>query len=175
MANQLDRNCSIDLHLHSLRWSGRRIAAELHVDRETVSRYVRLARESAQADQPNSKPVNSPIGSPARRFKPGQCADFRPGTLALSKPASTRSGPASDCEPWREVIEAEHDQGLSAKRIHQDLVGEHQATVSYLRAALDFSLHLAARVGADERDSELIALFGRDSTVSRMAASPRVG
>jgi transposase len=37
----------------------------------------------------------------------------------------------SDCESWRVVIEEQVALGLSAKRIHQDLVSEHQATVRY--------------------------------------------
>ena len=41
------------------------------------------------------------------------------------------SGPPSDCEPWREIILAKLEQGLSAKRIHQDLVGEEECDVSY--------------------------------------------
>ena len=41
------------------------------------------------------------------------------------------SGPASDCEPWREIILAKLEQGLSAKRIYQDLVGEERCDVSY--------------------------------------------
>jgi len=43
------------------------------------------------------------------------------------KPAGRRS----DCEPWREVILAKSRQGLSAKRIHQDLFGGSGAAVSY--------------------------------------------
>lgn len=43
------------LTLHAQGWSWRRIAQELRVDRGTVSRYARLARETAEADQPNSK------------------------------------------------------------------------------------------------------------------------
>ena len=133
MANQLKMaTVQSILHLHSLRWSGRRIAEELHVDRETVSRYVRLARESAQADRANSNPTNAPVGSPAPDgSKPANAPIPGPGASALSKPATAHSGPTSDCEPWRKLIEAKHDQGLSAKRIWQDLATEHQAEVSY--------------------------------------------
>ena len=122
MANQLKMaTVQSILHLHSLRWSGRRIAEELHVDRETVSRYARLARESAQADQSNSNPANAPIGSPAPGGSNPANAPIEPNrghhevVAALSKPATARSGPTSDCEPWREVIEAKRDEGLSAR------------------------------------------------------------
>ena len=50
-------------------------------------------------------------------------------SLAPIGPAGT--GRRSDCEPWREVILAKRDQGLSARRIYQDLISEHAAAVSY--------------------------------------------
>jgi transposase len=52
----------------------------------------------------NSKPANAPTGS---------------------------GGRTSDCEPYHEIIQGKLDQGLSAVRIHQDLVGDHDAGVSY--------------------------------------------
>ena len=110
------------LTLHERGWSQRRIAVELDVDRETVSRYVELARQASQtAADAISKPASAPM--------------TRPGESALSKPATAPigalPGPHSDCQSWREVIEAKRDQGLSAKRIWQDLVSEHGAQVSY--------------------------------------------
>lgn len=42
-----------------------------------------------------------------------------------------RPGPASTCEPLREVITAKLEQGLSARRIYQDICGEHAFTGSY--------------------------------------------
>ena len=42
-----------------------------------------------------------------------------------------RPGPASACEPLREVITAKLEQGLSARRIFQDIAGEHAFTGSY--------------------------------------------
>jgi transposase len=47
---------------------------------------------------------------------------------SLSVPAVKRR---SDCDPWRALMEERVALGLSAKRIHQDLVSEHQATVGY--------------------------------------------
>jgi transposase len=41
------------------------------------------------------------------------------------------SGPASSCEEHRELIERKLDQGLSAQRIHQDLVEEEEFRGSY--------------------------------------------
>ncbi|HXY35070.1 MAG TPA: DDE-type integrase/transposase/recombinase [Planctomycetaceae bacterium] len=94
-------------------WSHRRIARELDVDRETVSRHVRLAAVLAN-------PANAPIDSSAHSV------DSNAANAPIGSP-----GRKSDCEPWRELIRAKQDQGLSAKRIHQDLVQEQQAEVSY--------------------------------------------
>jgi transposase len=41
------------------------------------------------------------------------------------------SGPVSDCQPYREVILAKLEQGLSAQRIQQDLVREHGFASGY--------------------------------------------
>lgn len=38
---------------------------------------------------------------------------------------AAESGPASACEPYREVILAKLEKGLSAKRIWQELAGDH--------------------------------------------------
>jgi transposase len=46
-------------------------------------------------------------------------------------PTGCATGPPSQCEPYREVIEAKLQQGLSAKRIHQDLIDEHQFAAGY--------------------------------------------
>lgn len=55
-------------------------------------------------------------------------------------------GPVSLCEPWREQIEATLKQGLSIRRIYQDLVAERQFSGSY-HAVRRFVLR---RVGAQE-------------------------
>lgn len=92
------------LTLHERGWSQRRIAVELDVDRETVSRYVELARQaSPPAADSISKPANAPI--------------TRAGSSALSSPATapvgTPPGPQSHCRSWREVIQAKQAQGLT--------------------------------------------------------------
>ena len=45
--------------------------------------------------------------------------------------STVRSGPKSHCEEHRDVIVEKLEQGLSAKRIHQDLKAEHRLEVSY--------------------------------------------
>ena len=105
-------------------WSYRRIARELGVDRETVSRYARLRRER------DSKPaIPTPGSSPPDSSKPAIPA---PGSSQpeSSKPAIPASGfegsslpdlvfpgagrlpgRASQCEPLKEVVKAKLEIG----------------------------------------------------------------
>src|SRR5262245_52021641 len=114
--------------LHRRGWSQRRIAAELGINRETVARHLR------QAD-PLSKPANAPPGSPEdpseskpANAPPGSEQDQGEPQATVVTPDSAPDpqthghGRASGCEPWRELIRAKCDLGLSAQRIYQDLV-----------------------------------------------------
>ncbi len=148
------------LHLHSLRWSQRRIARELDIDRGTVGRYL-----SRHLRPPNA--AISPTGSDAANTAtfsgppaPGDGAsghaagtdstsranaaipptgDARPNDLAGPAPEGpaclsnrpSAAGRKSACEPWRELIQAKLDQGLSAQRIWQDLSAEAAFTAGY--------------------------------------------
>jgi transposase len=113
-------------------WSRRRIARELGVDRETVGKYV--SERSCGA-----KPANLPTGSEAPKpaslagLPAPESADREIGGLAESSapdPANMptgpvhQAGPTSKCEPFRELISAKVQAGLSAQRIHQDLGGD---------------------------------------------------
>ena len=99
------------LTLSAQGWSNRRIARELGLHRETVGRHLRLA---------GSKPAKVPPGSNGEAEpKP---AKVPAGILPLSR---------SQCEPWREFIEQGCQAGLSAQRLYQDLVAEHQFAGSY--------------------------------------------
>ncbi len=53
-----------------------------------------------------------------------------PSNLTLS-PAGSRPGRVSHCEPFASFMQAGLDRGLSAQRIHQDLVSEQQFTGGY--------------------------------------------
>jgi transposase len=123
--------------LHRRGWSQRRIADELGINRETVARHLR------QTDPP-SKPANAPPGSeaPDGASKPanapaGSEGDEGAPELNVAAPGSTPgpqprgSGRASGCEPWRELIGAKCDLGLTAQRIYQDLVAENGFTGTY--------------------------------------------
>jgi transposase len=135
------------LSLHRRGWSQRRIARELGIDRETVARYLRQALPAPKpANAPigsadaadDSKPANAPIGSapPDDAANPGLApsglSDLpnMPGAEPVAV-AGSSAGRASDCAPWRAVIQAKLNLGLSAQRIHQDLVAEHGFAGSY--------------------------------------------
>jgi transposase len=98
--------------LHERGWSCRRIARELGIHRETVGRYIRRLQggEEAGGGGAGENRPNPPAGSDDQN---------RPN------PPTGSSGPTSRCEPFREVILAALEQGLSAQRIWQDLRAEH--------------------------------------------------
>src|SRR5579872_5824186 len=132
------------LSLHQRGWSQRRIARELGVHRETVARYLRQAPAPKPAiapigssdDASGSKPAIAPTGSPASSDAPKPAiapigAAGLPDMPATPPAVETGAGRPSDCAPWRAVIEAKLELGLSAQRIHQDLVAEHAFAGSY--------------------------------------------
>ena len=83
--------------------SFRAIGRLLDVHRETVSRHVRLA-SAGDADGDQNRP-NPPTG--------------------LAPDGSSTSGPVSRCQPYRAVILAKLEAGLSIQRIWLDLRDEH--------------------------------------------------
>lgn len=107
--------------LHRRGWSQRRIADELGINRETVARHLRRA-------DPPSKPANAPPGSEKGGGAPELTA-APPGSTADPHPRG--SGRVSGCEPWRDVVRAKCDRGLTAQRIYQDLVADHGFDGSY--------------------------------------------
>ena len=92
-------------------WSARKIARELNVDRGTVRRY-RAASDSKPAIPPAGCAVDS---------------DSKPAIV----PAGSKAGRTSQCAPLSGVIEQGWLAGLSAQRIYQDLVADHQFSGSY--------------------------------------------
>jgi transposase len=115
--------------LRQQNWSQRRIALELQIDRETVSRYLRLAEapKPAGADEAphDSKPATSDgaLSDPAPPDTPAKLNNCTSCTTGVSAPST--ASPASQCAPFHEQILAKLDQGLSARRIWQDLVSDH--------------------------------------------------
>jgi transposase len=91
-------------------WSFRRIARELGIHRDTVSRHVRLAEAASCQNGPRAKQATPPTGSEASK--------------QATLPTGSSSQP-SQCEPFREIILAKLEVGLSAQRIWQDLRADH--------------------------------------------------
>jgi transposase len=114
MANQLKMAKVQTIHtLHQQGWSQRRIAKELGIDRATVARYVGTGSGPAAGSAVQNQP----------QAPPGSEAENQP----QAPPGSAAS--RSTCEPYRTLILAKLEQGLSAQRIYQDLCEE--AEVSY--------------------------------------------
>lgn len=110
--------------LHGRGWSQRRIARELQINRETVAVRLRVA-----------KPTISTTGSEtAEQVSPAISSTGSP-TSAEAKPAISTTGSAggrvSLCREHLPVITTAVAAGLSARRIHQDLVQDHGFPGSY--------------------------------------------
>jgi transposase len=123
MANQL-KMADIDtiLTLHRRDWSIRRIASVLGIHRDTVARHLRQANQAG-----------APTGSPE-----GQLGQAPTGSAEAPPPAGSDPGVApqsnlqpSQCEPFRTIILAKLEQGLSAQRIYQDLIADHDFAGKY--------------------------------------------
>lgn len=122
--------------LHRQGFSGRRIARELGLDRETVRKYLSRAKASEAAAE--AKPATiSPAGSGGDDALGGTAP--KPATPDSNSPAGSgvvaddvaKPGRRSHCLDHRVMIEAALDLGHSAQRIFQDLVRDAQFTGSY--------------------------------------------
>jgi transposase len=114
MANQL-KMALIEaiVSLKARGWSNRRIARELGVDRDTVSRQLR------------SNAAKALIGSTAAP------AEANAAKALTGSAEADSSATGSACEPFRDLILAKLDEGLTAQRIWQDLVSDHHFTNKY--------------------------------------------
>ncbi|MGN6370705.1 MAG: IS21 family transposase [Phycisphaerae bacterium] len=139
--------------LHQRGWSNRRIARELGVDRGAVARHLAGVAEAnvatggenpppgsdaVPAGAADSKPAtpeaNPPLGSDADLTSVSEPPEppEHAAKAAINPPlgsegglAAVVAGPPSTCEPYRNCIEEKIAQGLSGRRIYQDLVQEH--------------------------------------------------
>ena len=128
------------LTLHGQGWSHRRIARELGLNRETVGRHVALAGSKPASAAGNPPPGAAGLPEGVEGPKPAtETANPPPGAAGASAenpPAGTETcgavdevsgaptGPTSDCEPYRVIIEEKLNDGLSGRRIYQDLAGD---------------------------------------------------
>ena len=120
-------------------WSQRRIARELRVDRETVKRYISAAKPvistTGSTSEATTEPAISTAGSatgtladPAISTTGSKAAkEVKPAIPTAGSPA----GRVSLCREFLPQIIAALGAGLSAQRIHQDLVSDHGFTGSY--------------------------------------------
>ena len=136
------------LHLHSLHWSQRQIAAELDIDRGTVRRHLLRQQQQANAaispagsSHPNAATFVGPPAPTEITSAGTACHDSaaEPNT-AISPPGSTstacppnttRAGRHNACEPHRDWILTQLDEGQSAQRIWQDLTSQQHFTGGY--------------------------------------------
>jgi hypothetical protein len=134
MANRLSM-ADIDtiVTLHTSGHSQRQIAELLGVDRETVGKYVARATVGNQPNAPPGTAGGEQDLVPASEQNQPHAPTGSEGSEAASPSGmtgqgrtSSRSGPASGCEPFRAQILAKLEQDLEAVRIHQDLVADHQ-------------------------------------------------
>ena len=123
MANQLamDKSFAIN-NLRDAGYSQRRIAQTLGVSRGAVWRHLQ-AQTANSTTAPPALDQQAPTGSEvsnSTKAPTGSGDKNRPSPTTDQAPSSS-----SHCEPFRGIILAKCELGLSAQRIHQDLVIEH--------------------------------------------------
>ena len=140
MANQLKMAVvNAIITLKQRKWSNRRIARELGIDRETVKRHLELAKDGS--NPANGQPIGTDNSKPATNAPPGS-EGAKPATNAPlgsvveeagkdQDQSGKLSGTPSQCESYRAVIKEKLELELSAQRIYQDLVYEHGFAGSY--------------------------------------------
>jgi len=123
MANQLamDKSFAIN-NLHAAGYSQRRIAETLGVSRGAVRRHLREA-DSNSTTAPTGSSDQAPTGSHDSNGTKAPTGSLGESAAREAVDAAVSTG--SQCEPFREIILAKCELGLSAKRIHQDLVADH--------------------------------------------------
>jgi transposase len=120
MANRLGMaKINAILVLHRQGWSQRRIARTLGVDRKTVADHLCEDSKGAKAPTGEAPPADESKGAKA----PTGSEPVQANELPLPG--------RSDCERYRDLILPMLESGLSAKRIYQDLAGEHGFEGSY--------------------------------------------
>lgn len=124
MANQLAMDKSLAIsNLHDAGYSDRRIARTLGISRGAVQRHL-AAQKPNRIKASTAPAAKTPTAhDDSNRTKAPTGSDHLDG-----QPATTSR---SQCEPFRETILQKIHAGLSAKRIHQDLITEHGFTGKY--------------------------------------------
>jgi len=106
----------------------RRIARELGINRETVSRHIRGAHSNPPS--PAISPIGNLPGDDSKPAIPPAGAEAAEGSKPAISPIG-KSGRRSDCDPFRAAIDTGIEKGLSAQRLFQDLRADHGFTGGY--------------------------------------------
>lgn len=128
MANRLGMDKSLAIRqLRAAGYSERRIAKTLGISRGAVRRHLADNGSNSTKAQTGSGDVaqTGSENSNSTKAQTGSAVDQAP-TLPVRQPQST-----STCEPFRTQILEMLELGLSAKRIHQDLVQDHEFSGKY--------------------------------------------
>lgn len=129
MANQLTMDKSLAINnLRDSGYSERRIATTLGVSRGAVRRHL-ASQASNSTNAPTGTDVLAPTGSDDSNSTKAPTGSDDESATTDDANLPTTSG--SQCEPFRDVISEKLEAGLSARRIYQDLVADHEASVSY--------------------------------------------
>jgi transposase len=129
MSNRLKMaNIHAIIGLLEQKWSYRRIARELGVDRDTVARYDRLRRNRSN---PAIVAPGSEISEGSNTAIPTTGSGALLEDLVFLEASGRPPGRPSQCEPFSELIKKKLDEGLSAQRVWQDLVSDNGFTGSY--------------------------------------------
>src|SRR6056297_2523402 len=123
MANQLAMDKSFAIkNLRAAGYSQRRIARTLGISRGAVRRHLQRPLSNSTTEQAASGD-EAPTGSDDPNSTKAPTGSS--GQTTPSETADTAVASGSQCEPFREIILAKCELGLSSKRIHQDLVADH--------------------------------------------------
>jgi transposase len=124
------------LQLKDRGWSNRRIERELGIHRETVSRYLRLREQQSgqvvtgqgrtTVESVAGSAMDGVSGAPLGDSNPSKAPPGSDPDLVPIPPGST-----SQCVEYHRHIVSLLRQELSARRIYQDLVAEHNFSGSY--------------------------------------------
>lgn len=119
-------------------WSARRIARELGFGRDVVRKYIHASKpatpsagsEDAAAGVSEAKPATpSPGNEPVVESKPA--TPSAGDEVVVTTVVDAVRANVSLCAAWKDEIQLGIEQGLTAKRIHEDLVRDHQFAGTY--------------------------------------------
>src|SRR5581483_8246560 len=119
-------------------WSARRIARELGFGRDVVRKYIRRANQATPipgSDARIERVAEGNEATPTAGNEPR--VDSKPATPTTGNEAIVTTiadavrANVSLCAAWKERIKLGLEQGLTARRIHEELIREHQFAGGY--------------------------------------------